>query len=431
MNYTILDLTAYLIIYSFIGWVLEVCIVAIKDRRFRNRGFVNLPFCMTYGVVMDVLIILWPHLVHNHLFKWIAVFAVFVIVSNVSEFVASRVCRRMLWKYEDITPYNGQWLNLLVVLGFTVVLWCMAELLHPLIFMLVTITPDLVLEIICGIIGGALIVDFLLTLYSMYRNRENQKIKEYQKKQRAYKYNMNGKIYRRIWNRIEKAYPHMEKDPDVENSYVFAQGICWDKIFWVFLSSALIGDIIETFYCRAVGGVWMSRSSVLYGPFSIVWGLGAVVLTLVLSRFAHKDDRHIFLVGAILGGVYEYGCSVFTEVVFGTVFWDYSHMMFNIGGRTNLLFMLFWGILSVVWIKLCYPKLSGAIEKIPPLPGKIITWVLVVFMVCNSLISGMAMMRYTQRKDGIEADNVVEEFLDATYEDAIIEHVWPNMKIRS
>ena len=173
----------------------------------------------------------------------------------------------------------------------------------------------------------------------------------------------------------------------------------------------------------------MSRSSVLYGPFSIVWGIGAVVLTLVLSKFSKKEDRYIFIVGALLGGVYEYICSVFTEIVLGTTFWDYSWMPFNIGGRTNLLYMVFWGILSVVWIKMIYPRMSDVIEKIPVLPGKIITWVLIAFMVCNSLLSAMAMVRYTERKAGAEAENVIETFLDETYKDSLIEKVWPNMVI--
>ena len=129
--------------------------------------------------------------------------------------------------------------------------------------------------------------------------------------------------------------------------YIFAKGICLDKIIWVFLVSALLGDIIETLYCRLVGGEWMSRSSVLYGPFSIVWGIGAVVLTVVLSKFAEKPDRYIFLIGALIGGVYEYGCSLFTEIFLGTVFWDYlSWMPFNIGGRTNLLYMGFGAFLQ-------------------------------------------------------------------------------------
>lgn len=429
MNYTILELIAYLIIYSFLGWLLEVCIVAIKDRRFRNRGLTNLPFCLMYGIMMDILIILWPGMIGHGFFKLIAAFVVFVAVQSVSEFITSRICQRMLWKYEDITPFNGQWLNLLVAVIFAGILWCQAELLHPLIFLLIHIVPEIVVKIFCGVLGGALIVDFLLTLYIMLRNRGNRKVIEYQQRQQERQSHANGKVYEAIWGRIEKAYPNMEDDPDAEEKYVFAKGICMDKIIWVFLISALLGDVIETFYCRIVGGVWMSRSSVLYGPFSIVWGLGAVVLTLVLSRFAHKQDRYIFLIGALLGGVYEYVCSVFTEIVFGTVFWDYSHMPFNIGGRTNLLYMVFWGILSVVWIKIIYPRLSNIIEKIPPLGGKILTWLLVLFMVCNALISSLAMARYTQRQEGIAASNVVEEFLDATYQDELIERVWPNMKI--
>ena len=429
MNYTILELVAYLIIYSFLGWLLEVCIVAIKDRRFRNRGLTNLPFCLMYGIMMDILIIIWPQMAGHGLFKWIAAFAVFVVVQSLSEFFVGRICQRMLWKYEDITPYNGQWLNLLVAIMFTALLWCGAELLHPLLFLFIHILPEIVVQIFCGVVGSVLILDSLLTLYVMLRNRGNRKVIEYQQKQQEYQSGVNGKIYELVWGRIEKAYPNMEEDPNAGTKYVFAKGICMDKIIWLFLISALLGDIIETFYCRIVGGVWMSRSSVLYGPFSIVWGLGAVVLTLVLCRFAHKADRYIFLIGALLGGVYEYVCSVFTEVVFGTVFWDYSHMMFNIGGRTNLLYMIFWGILSVVWIKIIYPRLSNVIEKIPPLSGKIITWVLIAFMICNALVSALAMARYTERQDGIEASNIIEEFLDITYQDELIERVWPNMKI--
>ena len=274
MSYSFWDLTVYLLIYSLFGWVLEVCVVAIKDRRFRNRGFSNLPFCVMYGIMMDILIVLWPRMAGHELFKFVAAFVVFVAVQSAADFVASRICRRMLWKYEDITPYNGQWLNLVVAIGFTIVLWCGVELLHPLVFVLIHILPNIVVQIFCWVCGGALIIDFLLTLYIMLRNRGNLRVNEYQQKNRQYQSGMNGRIYNNIWNRIEKAYPNMEANPEVGEKYVFAKGICLDKIFWVFLVSALLGDIIETLYCRAVGGVWMSRSSVLYGPFSIVWGLG-------------------------------------------------------------------------------------------------------------------------------------------------------------
>ena len=197
----------------------------------------------------------------------------------------------------------------------------------------------------------------------------------------------------------------------------------------------------------------MSRSSVIYGTFSIVWGFGAVILTVVLQRLAGKEDRYIFLAGSVLGGVYEYLCSVFTEIFLGTTFWDYSDMPFNIGGRTNLLYCIFWGLLSVVWVKICYPTISGWIEKLPPLGAKIATWAVVVLMSCDAVISAGAMVRYVERQDSAavqessadagtaagtenttgtvraEKKSVIDTFFDINYPDERIEKVWPNMKV--
>ena len=66
---------------------------------------------------------------------------------------------------------------------------------------------------------------------------------------------------------------------------------------------------------------------------------------------------------------------------------------------------------------------------IPVLQGKVITWILVLFMICNTLISAMAMVRYIKRQDGMKARNAMEVFLDLNYEDELIEKVWPNMVI--
>ena len=102
----------------------------------------------------------------------------------------------------------------------------------------------------------------------------------------------------------------------------------------------------------------------------------------------------------MLGGAYEYICSVFTELVFGKVFWDYSKIPFNLGGRINLLYCFFWGIAAVIWIKNLYPLFSGWIEKIPVLWGYILTWTLAVFMAVNIAVSSMALIRYDRRAEG-------------------------------
>ena len=57
-------------------------------------------------------------------------------------------------------------------------------------------------------------------------------------------------------------------------------------------------------------------------------------------------------------------------MMFGTVFWDYSKIPFNLGGRINLLYCFFWGIAAVVWFKGLYPVFSRWIERIPAKAGK-------------------------------------------------------------
>lgn len=138
-----------------------------------------------------------------------------------------------------------------------------------------------------------------------------------------------------------------------------------------------VSTITETIFCRITAGVWMSRSSVVWGPFSIVWGLAIALMTAMLYKYRNRSDGFLFLAGTFLGGAYEYFCSVFTEMVFGTVFWDYSEIPFNLGGRINLLYCFFWGIAAVVWFKCCYPFISRMIEKLPVIFGKAATWVLI------------------------------------------------------
>lgn len=189
---------------------------------------------------------------------------------------------------------------------------------------------------------------------------------------------------------------------------------------------AFLGDIVETIFCRITAGVWMSRSSVVWGPFSIVWGLAIAAATLLLYKYKDRSDAFIFAAGTFLGGAYEYICSVFTEIVFGQVFWDYSHMAFNLGGRINLLYCFFWGFAAVVWIKGCYPKISAWIEKTPVKTGKIISWILVVFMSCNIAVSCMALLRVNERNAGIEASSGWQQIMDERFDDERMQRIYPN-----
>ena len=127
-----------------------------------------------------------------------------------------------------------------------------------------------------------------------------------------------------------------------------------------------------------------------------------------------------------MGGAYEYLCSVFTEIFFGKVFWDYSNIPFNLGGRINLLYCFFWGIAAVVWIKVCYPRLSRWLSKIPRLPNLLITLCLVVFMAVNMLTSSLALTRYNQRANQVPAKHQWQQVMDRFFDDDRMKIIYPN-----
>lgn len=430
MEYTYWELAMCLIIYSFIGWIVEVALVAIKERKFCNRGLLNMPFCIAYGITMDILIVLIPT-IKSLLGIMLTVWVVSSGVNVIAGFVVKRFTHSQIWDEEKASLFSGREFSILLSMVIAGGYLMGVLLLHPVVYLAIHMIPVIVAKVIVITVAILAVVDFITTCLVVRKASSEKRAVSYQKKAQRTKRHLSYGIYNFIWKRLQKAYPNIRNlDEDaLGEEYTFAKGITLEKLIWVFLICALLGDLIETVYCRITAGVWMSRSSVIYGPFSIVWGFGAVILTIVLQRFAQKSDRYIFLLGCVAGGVYEYMCSVFTEVVFGTVFWDYSWMPFNIGGRTNLLYCLFWGIAAVIWMKICYPAINKWIEKIPPLGGKIATWVIVVLMACDAIISAGAMERYTERREDIQATNPIQKFLDINYDDELVETIWPNMKI--
>ena len=433
MEYTIYELLFFLFCYSFIGWCGETLFVAVRTGHFHNRGVFGVPFSLSYGIMMDLLILVLPTLKDRYLLQVVAYMVITSACAQLAGEFSNRMTKAVLWEQEEHSVYAGKGRGFLDVLGMSAVAVVAMLLIQPMLFFLTQIIPVLALKIIVFVLMAVVILDFIAVEYAVHRKPLPEKMKNLERGIWERKVGIGTWIADRFWRRIQLAYPNLKagEEPvsEAEKQYTFARGLCLDKIIWVFFICALGGDIIETFYVHFTAGIWMSRSSVLYGPFSIVWGFGAALLTMLLYRLAKLEDRYIFLGGFFLGGTYEYMCSVISEKLFGTVFWDYSNMPFNIGGRTNLLFCIFWGILALIWVKMIYPPLSRLIEKIPPIAGKIITWVCVVLMVCDLALSAFAMMRYVERKDGVPAENAVESFLDEQYPDAFVEFVWPNMKI--
>ncbi len=419
MEYTFAEIFWLFLIYSFIGWIIEVAVGTIRNKSFTNRGFSTGPFCLVYGAGAALMSVTLQELLNNLFLLFIGCAIQATAVEWITGKTLERLNRHKWWDYSDKRwNFDGY-----ICLQYTV-LWGILGVIclkygNSLLFSLYSRIPEPVTTIIVWVLMGYVLLD---TLVSMAAALHLRTFEAGQSK---------IPLMRVVERRMANAYPVIqEKAEDILREGKFAEGCGFYKLFWLFLIGSLLGDITETLFCRLTAGVWMFRSSLVWGPFSVVWGFAIVLATALLYKDRDKPDRHIFLIGTFLGGAYEYICSVLSELVFGQVFWDYSAIPFNLGGRINLLYCFFWGIAAVVWIKGLYPHFADWIEKIPKAAGYIATWILVAFMAANILVSAAALIRYGARDGGPAASSGWEHIIDTHFDDATMKQLYPNSKMR-
>lgn len=438
MIYSFADLFWFFLIYSFIGWCIEVCYAAVRRKQFVNRGFINSPLCPVYGFGAVLFALFLPELKNNLFFLFLGGMLLATVLEYSTGMLMEKIFNKKLWDYSEIKYNIGGYVCLRYSLLWGALAVVTVLFSDALLCRLLYLIPRPIVTVVFWIEAVILLLDFLSSAMSVLgmKIRVRRLISLSDELQHTSKL-LENRLTRSVQKRMAKSFPAItrenlensdKKRGQRKNSPVFAEGCSFYKLVALFFIGAFLGDLTETVFCLITMGRLMSRSSVVYGPFSIVWGLGCSLLTLFLYRYRGKSDRYIFLAGTLLGGAYEYICSVFTELVFGTVFWDYSGFAFNLGGRINLLYCFFWGIAAVVWLKGIYPLLSRWIEKIPRRAGTILFNVLIVFMLVNIAVSSLALARYTERHtETAEAELTdLDRFLDRRFDDERMERIYPN-----
>lgn len=212
------------------------------------------------------------------------------------------------------------------------------------------------------------------------------------------------------------------------------------NLFWVFLVCCVLGLIIEVVYHMLFvdPGVYQDRAGLLFGPFSPIYGFGSVLLTVMLNRFYRKNFLIIFLVSALVGGVFEAAVSWWMQTSFGAIAWSYSAelapgipdpMAILFHGRTSTPFMCMWGVLGVMWIKLCLPRLLALINLIPWKWRYSLTTVVTVLMLVNGIMTLQALDCWFGRVSGRESTSPVEQFYAEHFDDAYMEQRFQSMSI--
>ena len=219
-------------------------------------------------------------------------------------------------------------------------------------------------------------------------------------------------------------------DLEEEKTGHFAMGLNFYKLILLVFIGSFAGVVVEMLWCLLTNGYLESRAGLVYGPFNLLYGVGAVTLSVCLFRYRNRSSGFSFAGGMIVGSVVEYVCSWGQELLFGSTSWDYSNLPFNLNGRICLLYSVFWGILGVLWMKNLYPRLARWILKLPNRLGKAFTVAMAVFLVVNGVVTLLAVDRWSERIAGDPAVTAADRLFDEHFPDARMERVFANMEFK-
>lgn len=207
---------------------------------------------------------------------------------------------------------------------------------------------------------------------------------------------------------------------------IFAEGLCFKKIFLFFVLGSLFGSFYEEIIFYFQYKEWTCRHDLLYGPFSTLYGLGMVLFLVILGwKNEKRGIVKTFLYASLIGGIFEYIAGFLLEFFLSIKFWDYTGMFLNIQGRTTVPYMLAWGLMGTLFLKVIYPFISKWIEKIPYKIGQIVYFVLLVFFIFNMFLSYTVFIRMIERNKDKEPKTFVGKLYDRYYDNDFMYEKFP------
>lgn len=104
---------------------------------------------------------------------------------------------------------------------------------------------------------------------------------------------------------------------------------------------------------------------VYYGPYLPIYGVGGLLLWILLKKLNQKPFV-TFLLSAAICSVLEYGASLLLEWKWGMRWWDYSGYFLNLDGRICLLSAVCFGLGGMLLNCYLLPYFKKVYDRISP-----------------------------------------------------------------
>lgn len=174
-------------------------------------------------------------------------------------------------------------------------------------------------------------------------------------------------------------------------------------LFLLFLIYSFLGWVMETILCSIATKQFADRGF-LIGPICPIYGYGAVLMTVLLTKFMDTPVA-LFTMAIVICSVLEYIISYIMEKMFHTRWWDYSNRLFNINGRVCLKNAFAFGILGLFGLYVANPFILSILNKIPFNYLKIMALILFIIIIVDTVISLVVITKFTKTVKLVKKDS--------------------------
>ena len=165
-GFSLYQILAFFLIYSCLGWCLEVIYAAVSTGQLVNRGFLNGPVCPIYGFGMIIVLFTLSPLVDNLLLLYIGGVILPSVLELVGGWALYKLYHTRWWDYSDF-PFNiGGYICLEFSLLWGVGTVVVMKAVHPVIAGLVEMVPQMVGFVLMCILYACYAADVVVTAFA-------------------------------------------------------------------------------------------------------------------------------------------------------------------------------------------------------------------------------------------------------------------------
>lgn len=197
----------------------------------------------------------------------------------------------------------------------------------------------------------------------------------------------------------------------------------------LFMVASVAGLALEMLFMFIMAGRTELRVGLVWGPFSPLYGFGAVLLTCVLWNFRSAPAIQVFFVSAALGGGLEQMTGMLMDGLFHAQSWTYVGLPDAITQWVAWRFLLAWGVIGFVWCRLVMPEAIYLIGEPTNRAQRLVVVLLTAFLVIDMLATVFCFYRKAQRDVGIPPANAVDAYVDTHFSDEFIADRFQNLVV--